>query len=363
MTKTQGVLRAVLAAIRVFSFLSIVARAEQQQQNSTSRVMLDGGRYVPMWHGRLDTKYGLSYFTPSLVQNSCSTKRGQQCSLIPGRSYPYQEFVTDPFSGNPDQPILKVSYPAGSWSPSSEKPGGVLIYSFPTKTDPFEKTYPASTEGATLEYEVFFPDNFEWVKGGKLPGMMGGASNGIGCGGGNREFDCFSFRIMWRREGYGEAYVYAPFPSMDPDFCSDLPACSSREPSVACHHCTGETGYSIGRATFQFQRGSWNTMKLQMKLNTVGMSNGVLKLVVNGQPVVDKSNMVWRTDPSVNIEGVNIASWFGGSSDTWSPSTDQETRMRNFRMYYDGPYEQMARTAPATDGPQVVVNMQIDEAP
>lgn len=34
-------------------------------------------------------------------------------------------------------------------------PGGLLNYAFPTKTNPFEKTYPLSNEGATLEYEVY----------------------------------------------------------------------------------------------------------------------------------------------------------------------------------------------------------------
>lgn len=218
-------------------------------------------------------------------------------------------------------------------------------------------------QGATLEYEVYFPYNFEWVKGGKLPGLMGGASNGIGCGGGNRNYDCFSYRLMWRRDGFGEAYVYMPFPSADPTFCADLPPCDTRQTSVACHHCTGRSGWSVGRATFRFVPGQWNQMKLQMRLNTPGLADGLLKLTVNGVTAVDKNNVVWRTDPAVNIEGVNIASWFGGSSETWAPSTDQEIELRNFRMYYDGLTEQMARTSSAEDGLQTVVEMEIDEAP
>ena len=326
-----------------------------------------------------------------MIQNSCQTKKGQQCSLIPGESYvstrsltsrrpltrwlarslahttvtryPYQSFGIGNFlDDNPSQPVLTVKYPAGSWSPGSPKPGGVLNYAFPTKTNPFEKTYPVSNEGATLEYDVYFPDNFEFVKGGKLPGLMGGASNGIGCGGGNRNFDCFSYRLMWRRNGYGEAYIYAPFPSFDPGFCSDLPPCDTRQTSVACNHCQGETGHSIGRATFQFPRGQWTRLKLQMRLNTPGVANGILRLSVNGNVVIDRGNMVWRTDPSVNIEGVNIASWFGGSNDSWSPSTDQELKMKNFRMFYDGVYEQAARAATTSgSGRQTVVEMAIEE--
>lgn len=104
-------------------------------------------------------------------------------------------------------------------------------------------------------------------------------------------------------------------------------------------------------------------MKLQMRLNSPGAADGLLKLVVNGETAIDRTNMLWRTDPNVNIEGVNIASWFGGSSESWGPPTDQQTQFRNFRMYYDGPAEQMARATPIKEGPQTVIEMEIDEAP
>jgi len=174
------------------AFLLVAGALLATARNDTSaRVMLDGGRYVPMWRGRLDPIYGLSYFTPSLIVNKCSpkyvssTKLGQSlarllacllagwlthhqpthplthppntptphsfasrqsCSLIAGETYPYSKVVTDPSSGNPNQPVLRVKYPAGSWSPGSAKPGGVLDYAFPTKTEPFEKSFPVSTE-------------------------------------------------------------------------------------------------------------------------------------------------------------------------------------------------------------------------
>ena len=42
-----------------------------------------------------------------------------------------------------------------------------------------------------LEYSVYFPKNFDFVKGGKLPGLYGGPAN---CTGGNAVLDCFSAR-------------------------------------------------------------------------------------------------------------------------------------------------------------------------
>lgn len=131
-----------------------------------NKAMFDWENAVPAWKGRFDLLYGLAYFTPSMVKNSCAQKR-QMCSSIPGQSYPYEAYLEDP-TASTGQPVMKVSYPAGSWSPGSQIPGGVLFYTYPTKLDPFEKTDPLSSDGATLEYDVFLPENFEFVKGNKV---------------------------------------------------------------------------------------------------------------------------------------------------------------------------------------------------
>lgn len=56
-----------------------------------------------------------------------------------------------------------------------------------------------------LSYEVAFDKGFQWVKGGKLPGLRGG-SDTSGCEGGAEPngTDCWSTRLMWRTAGEGE---------------------------------------------------------------------------------------------------------------------------------------------------------------
>ena len=56
-----------------------------------------------------------------------------------------------------------------------------------------------------LSYEVAFEANFDWVKGGKLPGLRGGLATS-GCSGGSKSNggSCFSSRVMWRQNGAGE---------------------------------------------------------------------------------------------------------------------------------------------------------------
>jgi hypothetical protein len=59
----------------------------------------------------------------------------------------------------------------------------------------------------TLEYEVFFPSNFSFVRGGILPGFWGKNDNSTAfdCTGSvNTEVhDCFSVRLLWRESGLG----------------------------------------------------------------------------------------------------------------------------------------------------------------
>jgi hypothetical protein len=66
-----------------------------------------------------------------------------------------------------------------------------------------------------LSYYVRFSENFDFVKGGKLPGLFGGVGNSGG------EIpdgtDGFSTRFMWRRNGdfkpQGSQYVASPVDS------------------------------------------------------------------------------------------------------------------------------------------------------
>lgn len=92
--------------------------------------------------------------------------------------------IKDP-TGDSQDPVIKAVYQAGHWAPNQGPGGGVLFYAWPEGKDGNLGT------AARLEYEVFFPKNFTFVKGGKLPGLQGGST---GCGGGAdaAKLNCFS---------------------------------------------------------------------------------------------------------------------------------------------------------------------------
>ena len=120
--------------------------------------------------------------------------------LLSALFQPYDSYERGPNG----ESILRIGYPKGAWSPGGGKSGGILFFAYPYKRDTITKDNPFSNQGATLEYDVKLDPNFECVKGGKLPGLAGGRSNGRGCGGGNDPAQCFSVRMMWRRQCNGE---------------------------------------------------------------------------------------------------------------------------------------------------------------
>ncbi|TFY79184.1 hypothetical protein EWM64_g4826 [Hericium alpestre] len=173
--------------------------------------------------------------------------------------------------------LLQLFYPKGSINPANtDAPvGGAEFYASPPG---------GAMEGArnvTLAYDVYFPADFEWVKGGKLPGLYGGHTM---CSGGDDALSCFSTRLMWRENGAGEMYLYAPKNKQTQGTCS-LPPES---------HCDTSYGLSLARGSFHFAPGAWTHVHQTIYLNTPGVQDGGMYLEVNGRPVINRQDIYYR---------------------------------------------------------------------
>ena len=252
-----------------------------------------GNGRPPAWKARFDPKYGDSYVAPARIKNSCNDSK-KNCTAISGKRYPYDEYILDPTTSGEKQPVIRVWYPAKSWSPGSERPGGMLMFVYPYKSHPtMDYNNPTSGVSAALEYEVYIPHDFDFVKGGKLMGLSGGANNGRGCGGGADPAWCFNARIMWRRSGWGEAYLYVPEGMQHDEFCSKFPECSG-ERIQPCNFCNFRKGVSYARGGFVFNRGEWNKIYLNVTLNTPNITNGILEIRHNGRRAIYSDKINWR---------------------------------------------------------------------
>ncbi|KDR81989.1 hypothetical protein GALMADRAFT_45329, partial [Galerina marginata CBS 339.88] len=167
---------------------------------------------------------------------------------------------------------IQLLYPANSINPAQKPQGGAEFYAAPINI--------ADARNVSLEYSVFFPINFDWVLAGKLPGLYGGH---MGCSGGNAALDCFSTRLMWRQDGAGELYLYAPKDKQTKALCAD--------PTSTCD---ATYGLSIGRGKFTWAAGAWTTVRQTVYLNTPGEQDGTFALDVNGERMIFRDDVFYR---------------------------------------------------------------------
>jgi hypothetical protein len=148
----------------------------------------------------------------------------------------------------------------------------------------------AGKDDYTFEYEIRFDSGFPWSKGGKIPGISGGA--GYTGGAPAWDGDGFSVRIMWREDGRLIPYVYH---FNQPDEFGDTFG-------ATLGYLTDTKAYKI---------------KYYVVLNTGSNPDGILKIYLDNILVFEKRDIVFRTDNS-KIDTAHIAIFAGGSTPDWN---------------------------------------------
>jgi hypothetical protein len=217
---------------------------------------------------------------------------------------------------------LKVNFKAGSWTYKGPGPSGLSFYAQPMDL--------SNAKEVTLSYQVKFDDDFDFNKGGKLPGLYGGESDAVAksCSGGRRDHTCHSLRYMWRSEGMGEVYTYLPDPSLGPEFAGNKNLCTA----VPNSECNSVYGASVGRGSFTFPKGEYITIAQRARLNDVGASNGELELIVNGESKFTVKGLAYRNSEAHKFRGIQMQSFFGGSTSDWASTQDQSLEMKDFSL-------------------------------
>ena len=184
-----------------------------------------------------------------------------------------------------DERFLRVTYPANQYGPAN---GGVQ----------FKVPLGGSYEELFFAYRVRFGAGFSFMKGGKLPGLVGGSSP-TGC---SPDPDGFSARNMWRGGGDIVQYVYWP---EQPNTCGD------------------DLDYEAGGNARAFEPGQWHTVEHRVRMNTVGNQDGVLEGWVDGELSLSDDGRLWRSDDSFAIDTLYFSTFFGGSDNSWAPASAQ----------------------------------------
>jgi hypothetical protein len=193
--------------------------------------------------------------------------------------------------------FLRVTYPAGQFGPNA---GGVQ----------FMVPLAGSHDELYLSYRLRFGSDFQFVKGGKLPGLVGGTAP-TGCGldpatvsGG------FSARMMWRTGGTAVQLMYT---------------------SNLVNDCGDDLPYAVCGAAAHFVPGRWLRVVNHLRMNTPGQSDGTLEAWLDGGLALARKDVRYRgAERTFHIDTLYFSTFFGGSDAGWAPTTDQVVDFDDF---------------------------------
>jgi hypothetical protein len=182
--------------------------------------------------------------------------------------------------------FLRVTYPAAEYGPGD---GGVQ----------FQIALPSAYGELYLSYRVRFAEGFEFVKGGKLPGLVGGSAP-TGC---VDDTDGFSARMMWRTAGAAVQYMYFPEKLND---------------------CGDDYAYTTDGVALHFLPGTWHTVEHRIVMNAPGEHDGVVQAWFDGALAVDEQAFLLRlVDGTYEIDALYFSTFFGGGDSSWAPAAAQ----------------------------------------
>jgi hypothetical protein len=215
-----------------------------------------------------------------------------------------QNVVTAPRVEGPFSDVLRINYPAGSFDPGSAAKGLA-----PAGGAQFT-VVPAGVgaemgDVAILSYALRLSENFDFVRGGKLPGLYGG----IPRSGGQipNGTDGFSTRIVWQSGGDGALYAYLP---------------------------TSLTwGTLFGKGRWKFRPGKWIEIAQQVRLNTPGENNGSIAVWIDRELSFKVCGVRFRDVPALRLNGVFFSTFFGGNDRTWATPNNVHIDFADFKLF------------------------------
>ncbi|KAI8096851.1 uncharacterized protein BX664DRAFT_257187 [Halteromyces radiatus] len=257
-------------------------------------------------------------------------------------------FVADPYpqsntTSEKLDTVMRVLYGQGSYSPKGNTQdnvqGGTVFFSRPFGNQSYAQ--------AMVRYDMAVDPNFDWMLGGKWPGIYGGIPS-RGCSGGHQANGdtCFSVRLMWRENGLGEVYMYVP---------TSETLCKQTEEVI----CNKQYGISVSRGRITYPRGKWTKFEIFTKVNDPpSESNGVLQVWQDDQIVVELTNLRYRTNNAFAISSLMFSTFFGGSSTQYATPHDTFAYFKNIQFSVADPV-QLSPSTSSMASPSLLDNLPI----
>jgi hypothetical protein len=171
--------------------------------------------------------------------------------------------------------------------------------------------FPEKVESAALSYKVFFQDGFDFVKGGKLPGLAGGTGNTGGLV--PNGYDGWSVRFMFKEHGSLCAYLYSA--KMEGQF--------------------GDKEFlKRDESLIYLKTGTWNSITLTLTMNTPDKEDGIITSKVNGTDALALNSVCFRKTSGLKIDYMLFSCFMGGDDASYAPKQDQFLLFKDFKIEY-----------------------------
>ena len=174
-----------------------------------------------------------------------------------------------------------------------------------------------------LSYRVKFESGFDFVRGGKLPGLGGGTTPT-----GNDTADGengWTARMMWKTGFKGNAG--SPQQSQSNIICYAQYAQSGPNNDGKKEDSSYLMNSRWSRS--QLKAGNWYQITQRIKLNEPGQANGVIQIWLDGKQVLNETTILFRTSNNLKIDIFYFSTFFGGGND-WATSKDETVYFDDF---------------------------------
>ena len=129
---------------------------------------------------------------------------------------------------------------------------------------------------ACLSYDIYLPAEFDFSRGGRLPGLFGGSFAGFTAVSGNG----VGMHLTWDERGQVGLESVVPGPADSKD-------------SVMIKYSSD----------VELARGRWVRFDQEVVFNTPGEENGILRMWVDGRLKLSDTSAVWRTEATAGLQG------------------------------------------------------------
>jgi len=201
---------------------------------------------------------------------------------------------------------LRINYPEGGLGPGQT--GG----QFPIVFNDIKGIKEGYYQELYFRYYLKFEEGFDFNKGGKLPGLMGGGDSWSRSGGNQPDgTNGWTLRFMWRAHGEIVIYAYVP-KSANGKWGGDRWG-----QDIPCY--------------FKAEPGKWHCIEQYVHVGTPGNDDGTLAVWIDGVERLKIDDMRFWSVDNVNglVGGICFSTFHGGNTVDWAPRNDSF-------MQYDG---------------------------